>query len=268
MSPTARGLRLVTWNCCRGPLAAKLAALDALHADIAVLQECPKPARQSDQFRWLGDTPRQGVAVIARGEYRLRRLPAPDGAPRYALPVSIRGPEQFSLLAIWAMNDRPLRYVRAVVRTVELHRARLARGAMFVLGDFNSNTVWDREHPTTTNHSALVGQLAALGLHSCYHRATGESHGAESTPTFHLYRHASRPYHLDYCFAPSSWLSRLSAVTIGAHERWMRHSDHRPLIMDFTPPAVDVTASRQPRRGPDDPPPARPAAPHARRARR
>ena len=268
MTTAARGLRLVTWNCCRGPLAAKLTALETLHADIAVVQECPKPARQSDQFLWRGDTPRQGLAVIARGDFRLRRLPARADTPRYAMPVSVTGPEQFSLLAIWAMNDRPLRYVRAVVRAVALHRARLARGTTFVLGDFNSNTIWDREHPTAANHSALVGHLAALGLHSCYHRSTGEAHGAERTPTFHLYRHASRPYHLDYCFAPPSWLSRLTAVTIGAHESWMRHSDHRPLIMDFAPAGDGITPSPPPLPGPVVPPPAPPAAPRARRARR
>lgn len=226
-------MRVVTWNCCRGPLASKLAALDTLQADIAVLQECPRPPAQSSQLLWFGDNPRQGLAVIARRAFRLRRLRAIAGAPRHIAPVAVTGPMPFPLFAVWAMNDRPHHYVRGVVRMVALCRARLRRTPGLLLGDLNSNAMWDRKDPASLNHSALVRDLAALGMHSCYHVVTGEAHGAESRPTFHLHRNRQRPYHIDYCFAPRAWIAAATTVTVGTHEDWSMHSDHMPLIVDF-----------------------------------
>jgi len=50
-SPTSAvpKLRLVTWNCCCGPFSKKVPLLDLLMPDIAVIQECPRPATTSDQ---------------------------------------------------------------------------------------------------------------------------------------------------------------------------------------------------------------------------
>jgi endonuclease/exonuclease/phosphatase family metal-dependent hydrolase len=227
-------LRIVTWNCCRGPRERKLAMLASLHADIAVVQECPRPDRQSNQSLWFGDNDRQGVAVIASGEYRLRRLKQVLDVPAFAVPVAVTGPASFTLLAVWAKATRPYRYVQGVVRAVDLYRRRLARTNAVVLGDFNSNRIWDHEHPPTANHSALVDRLGALGMRSCYHTFFDEPQGAETTSTFHLYRRADRPYHLDYCFAPQAWLPALRDVTVGDFATWMSFSDHRPIIADFT----------------------------------
>ncbi len=226
-------MRIVTWNCCRGPLATKLAALASLSPDIAVVQECPRPAAQSPQFLWFGDNPRHGVAVLAFGDFRVRRLPARPGTPRFFAPVAISGPLPFALLAAWAMPDQPYRYVEAVIRAVQLYRTRLARAGTLLLGDLNSNAIWDAQHKPDRSHSALVRTLAALDMHSCYHEFHREAHGVESTPTFHLYRQEARAYHLDYCFAPRRWLSALQSVTVGPFETWAQHSDHRPIVMEF-----------------------------------
>jgi hypothetical protein len=39
-------VRLVTWNCCSGPLDRKLSDLATLAADIAVVPECPRPRKR------------------------------------------------------------------------------------------------------------------------------------------------------------------------------------------------------------------------------
>jgi len=39
-------VRLVTWNCCSGPLDRKLSDLATLEADIAVVPECPRIPEQ------------------------------------------------------------------------------------------------------------------------------------------------------------------------------------------------------------------------------
>jgi exonuclease III len=234
-------VRIVTWNCCRGPLATKLAALETLLPDIAVLQECPRPATQSPQFLWFGDNPRHGVGVLAFGGFRLRRLPRRDGTPKHIAPVAVSGPMQFALLAVWAMPHQPYRYVEAVIRAVDLFRTRLARADTLLLGDLNSNAIWDAEHKPDRSHSALVRTLAGLGMQSCYHEFFREAHGAESTPTFHLYRQEARAYHLDYCFAPRRWVSALQSVTVGPFQTWAQHSDHRPIVLEFAHESKLVT---------------------------
>lgn len=62
-------MRLVTWNCCRGPYARKMPLLDALAPDIAVVQECAKPEFQSPNCLWFGDNPNK----VSRFE-RCRRI--------------------------------------------------------------------------------------------------------------------------------------------------------------------------------------------------
>jgi endonuclease/exonuclease/phosphatase family metal-dependent hydrolase len=110
-----------------------------------------------------------------------------------------------------------------------------------LLGDFNSNTIWDAEHPSDRSHSALVRYLEGLGLVSAYHSRYEEVQGRESRPTFFLYRHLQRPYHIDYCFLPATWLHRVSDVTVGGHAAWSAKSDHMPLTVDIG----DVAAANQ-----------------------
>jgi len=104
-----------------------------------------------------------------------------------------------------------------------------------LLGDFNSNTIWDAEHPSDRSHSALVRYLRGMGLVSAYHSRYAEEQGRETRPTFFLYRHQQRPYHIDYCFLPATWLGRMRDVTVGGHGVWASKSDHMPLTVDVGP---------------------------------
>lgn len=228
-------MRLVTWNCCRGAFAKKAPLLDAFDAVIAILQECARPVAESRQCLWFGDNVRQGIAVVARAPYRLRRLkPLPD-VPKFMVPVRIEGPEKLLLLAVWSKAERPHRYVRGVLRGIAMYRRRIARTPTIVAGDLNSNAIWDSEHPSDRNHSALVDVLRKLGLVSCYHEFHDERHGEETHPTYYFQWKRRRPYHLDYCFAPTAWAKRLSRVEVGSYDPWTKHSDHRPLLVEFTP---------------------------------
>jgi endonuclease/exonuclease/phosphatase family metal-dependent hydrolase len=68
---------------------------------------------------------------------------------------------------------------------------------------------------------------------SGYHQFFEEPHGSETRPTFYLLWKESRPYHLDYCFIPRSWASRVVRVDVGSFEEWRKHSDHRPLLVEI-----------------------------------
>ena len=229
-------MRLATWNCCRGPYLKKAALLSALSPDIAVIQECAKPEVESDQCLWFGDNPRQGIAVVTAGDYRLRRLPIADEVPNYVFPIEVTGPTSFSLFAVWSKGGQRYPYVEAVVQAAELYRALIESGPTVLLGDFNSNVIWDWKRPR--NHSALVSMLAQLGLVSAYHHFFGEAQGQETRSTYYFHWKEHRPYHIDYCFVPESWAARLHSVEVGSYEDWKQHSDHRPLIVEVAPVPV------------------------------
>jgi hypothetical protein len=207
---------LVTWNCCRGPYLKKAALLDSLSADLAVLQECARPPAESDHCLWFGDNPRQGIAVIAKPPYSLARLPVRRAVPKFIVPVAVTGPRSFTLLAVWSKARQKHSYVEAVVKAVRMYRELLAAGPAVVIGDFNSNTFWDKSRPADRNHSALVKMLGGLNLVSAYHTHFGEAQGAETRPTYYFQWKEKQPY-----------------VEVAGYEEWKQHSDHRPVIVEL-----------------------------------
>src|SRR5688572_12646527 len=158
-------MRLVTWNRCRGPDASKLPVLAALSASVSVIPECPQPP-DTNSMLWFGNNPRRGIAVPASEPYRISPAETRD-APRYAFPVRVIGPTSFLFLTIWSQRNPDFRYVRAVIRAVEIYRDLIVSQPTVIAGDFNSNTIYKR--PPGQNHSSLVQQLTSLGLVSAYH---------------------------------------------------------------------------------------------------
>lgn len=226
-------MRLLTWNACRGAFERKLALLDPLGADLLVLQEIAAPTSPIEGVLWYGGNPRQGVAVVARGPYTLRPIAERPGAPKFVIPVAVDGPEPFLLFAVWTLGTRPLRYVRALFAALDLYADLMTERPVVFLGDFNSNAIWDHEHPTDRSHSALVARLKAHGLVSAYHHHQKERHGHETTPTFYLHWDEAKPFHLDYCFLPRVWAKRIRSVEVGSFEDWKSVSDHRPLWVEL-----------------------------------
>ena len=89
-------MRIVAWNCCRGPIAKKVSALEALHPDVAVLSEALAPTEESDQLLWFpSNASRLGVRVMSFGQSKLRRLKTAD-LPNCVVPVRVSGPVDFS----------------------------------------------------------------------------------------------------------------------------------------------------------------------------
>jgi hypothetical protein len=201
-----------------------------------VIQECARPVSQSSRSLWFGDNPSQGIAVIANGLYRIRALPAAGGLSKYVIPVEVFGPINFLIIAVWAQRNAAGRYVEGVVRAVDLYRHLFARYPTVLIGDLNSNAIWDSSHPVDFSHSSLVKLLSELGLVSSYHYFHQESHGAEKQPTHYFRWNEERPFHIDYCFTPKDWATSLQAIEVGSFEEWKAHSDHRPIIVDLAPP--------------------------------
>ena len=156
------------------------------------------------------------------------------------LPVEVRGPADFHLLAVWAMNQRISRsedeeLPGQSLEPVKHYRGFLETGPAIVAGDFNNNVRWDKGKKAT-NHARTVAGLERLGLASEYHVGRGELHGKEELAT--LYRRQRNPngpkHHVDYCFLPLEWCSHVRGVEVGAFDTWVGKglSDHLPLIVD------------------------------------
>ena len=99
-----------------------------------------------------------------------------------------------------------------------------------LVGDFNSNTIWDRPR-RKSNHSNVVKFLEEKEIYSCYHLYHKQEQGKEKHPTLYMYRHKDKPYHIDYCFISKELAKNLYSVDVGAFDAWCTHSDHVPVIV-------------------------------------
>jgi exodeoxyribonuclease III len=227
-------MRLVTWNCNKGAYSKKVPLLEPMAADIAVIQECAKPGDESNRCRWFGDKANQGVLVLAGPAYSIRRLPALEGVPKFVIPVGVSGPGiEFTLLAVWAKGRSMSGYVQCVLTAVGMYRELIASLPCVLMGDMNSSVAYARHCTSEFNHSILVTLLESVGFSSAYHCFFDESQGIESRPTYYHRWNEHSPFHIDYCFLPSSWAKQIAHVEVGGFDDWKGLSDHRPLLVDI-----------------------------------
>lgn len=219
-------MRLATWNCCGGPLPEKMTALSRLAADLAVVPESPRPPTDLPGQIWVGEPKKKGLAILAGPGIDLELVDVGEALLNYIVPIQVRGPRLFLLLAVWTQNGGDDKYVRGLVRAVDACASHISSQDTVVMGDFNSNTVWDKEHPKDRNHSALVQELDSLGLESAYHAKYGEEQGAEQQHTFFFHKNEESRHHIDYCFIPKAWRGALKSVTVEPFADWKKYSDH------------------------------------------
>lgn len=239
-------LRIVTWNC-QGAFRRKAEDVARFAPDLAVIQECepldklkfPAGVATPTAQLWFGDsgkngTSYKGVGIFSYTNLKLKVAKGYDPAIRHCVPIRVSGPVSFNLVAVWAMNhkDRKLSYVGQVHLALHAYARFIRRKETVLIGDFNSNSIWDGER-SNGSHGGVVQHLAKRHIHSVYHTHFGEAHGAESRSTFFLQRNRAKPYHLDYCFVPQSWLPRLQSLSVGSYADWITRSDHCPLFVEF-----------------------------------
>jgi exodeoxyribonuclease III len=226
-------MRLLTWNLCRGSLHSKGHAVVSLGFDVAVLQEVSKPHEQAGHVLWFGRNPRLGMAVLSSDQYILRELPRSEDIPELVVPIDVRGPRNFILLAVWTLRQKHFRYIRAASKAIDHYSSFFDSGPVVMLGDFNANKIWDSHHPPDLNFSSMVTRLQQRGLVSAYHHHRTQAFGSETDATFYLQWNQSKPYHIDYCFLPRTWADDIVRVEVGDFEQWKTVSDHRPLLVEL-----------------------------------
>ena len=220
-------MRIVTWNCCRGPLEKKLAALSSLSPDLAIIAESSKPVGESSQNLWFpSGVSKLGIHVKAWGLYQLERLPIAD-LPNCVVPVRVTGPKNFYLLAVWTWPAPS--YIKAFMNALAAYSDLFEKGQVVIAGDFNGNPIFDKPG-TRLKWGDAFSSLSERGLVSAYHHANTESYGGESHATHHFQRKTERPFHIDFCFVPKSWTEDGFQSYIASGENWSTLSDHFPLV--------------------------------------
>ena len=230
-------MRIVTWNCQMG-FDKKVEALLSQNPDVAVVPECSEKStvaieRRGYKTLWFGSNSLKGLGVFCRKDWSIRALPQPQ--QKWIVPVEVDAPTPFTLLAVWACRTgikKAENYIGQVYQALISHPEWFDGTPVVLAGDLNSNKIWDPER-VVGNHSDVVNILAERGLVSGYHEFFGEAQGAESRPTIYFYRHADRPFHIDYIFIPREWATRLKTVDVGEYEIWSKLSDHCPVTVDI-----------------------------------
>ncbi|BBK77769.1 endonuclease/exonuclease/phosphatase family protein [Clostridium butyricum] len=222
-------MRIVTWNC-NGGFRNKFEYIKKYNADIYVIQECENPLTSDDNsykefaqnYMWVGYK-NKGLGIFGNQNIKLTN----NNWDTYGLEwfISCTVNDNFTLLGLWGSGN----YIEDIYVYLKIHQRQLeGLEKVVVCGDFNSNSIWDKKHKRRT-HSAVVEDLEKLNLYSCYHLKNDEVQGSETKPTFYLYRKSNKGYHIDYCFCSKEHLKDLQ---IGEFSKWIKLSDHMPLVVD------------------------------------
>jgi exonuclease III len=222
-------MKIASWNC-NGKFREKYKIIKETNADIYVIQECENPEETKnedyqvfgDNCIWIGNNRNKGLGIFASPNIIITN----NDWPSYSLRnfISVKVNDSFDLLAVWAGKPYIEEYF-----IYHLINEKYYNDNMLVIGDFNSNKIWDKKHQHR-NHSAAVELLNDIGLISAYHLKYNEEQGKETVDTFFLYRHKSKGYHIDYAFANEKSVRSFKILT---DDIWLNHSDHRPIVLEL-----------------------------------
>jgi exonuclease III len=246
-------MKIVTWNC-NGALRKKLHDVDALDADLLVIQECEDPQFYQKSYRewagdylWIGTSKNKGIGVFPkngnrvspslwRGTFTINGLSSDHPSLTWStsdlklfLPFKVNS--DLTILAVWTKGSdaEAFGYIGQLWKYLQIHAHDLSRPATMIVGDLNSNAIWDKMD-RWWSHSGVISELANANIHSLYHHAMSEDQGSESAPTFFLHRKINKPYHIDYAFVSADLLNKC-AIQVGDSSDWLHVSDHMPLIV-------------------------------------
>lgn len=234
-------MKIVTWNC-NGALRNKFENLSDFNADIYIIQECENPKQTNhDEYKswannylWNGENKNKGLGIFVKDKINIELLNwsnlYKDHTVKHFLPCLIN--DEFQLLGIWSsQNNSPnFGYIGQIWKYLQLNKLFFKK--IIIAGDFNSNSIWD-EWDRWWNHSDVVKELKELEIESLYHKFYKEEQSKETKPTFFLHRKTEKPYHIDYVFASKDISENLTKFEIAEKAKWLRLSDHLPVICEL-----------------------------------
>lgn len=261
-------MKIVSWNCQYGFDGEKPETIKKFDADILVIPECREQDMEGSGFGttnrdWYGDHKETqglpeniraerdlGIGVFWKEGITIARLPewentlSKDTNFRYLIPYKVAGKfAPFTLIAVWTKNKLDmtdsLDYVQKAHAAIDHYTdIGLLNGRVILIGDFNSNKIWDDYYRKDKNHSALVEKLEKLGIKDCSNSG-GEN---DRSTYYYYYRGEERRVVDDYCFA-SAQIANSAKFSVPSAEEWKPNesgqkrrrglSDHCPLTVDF-----------------------------------
>lgn len=234
-------MKIITWNCNMA-FRNKYESIISEKPDILIIPECESLEKlkiQSDKifyndFYWYGLNVNKGLGIFTFGNLKIKLIESFNPNFKFIIALSIYNKdEEFTVLAVW--TQKPSNhdcYTEQIWNAVNYYEDLLNKEKLIIVGDFNSNTIWDKPK-RVYNHSNLVKLLEEKNILSSYHIYHKEKQGEESNPTLFLHRKFEKPYHIDYCFTSKYFIERLYKVEVGNYENWTKLSDHKPLIITF-----------------------------------
>ncbi|MES2646977.1 MAG: endonuclease/exonuclease/phosphatase family protein [Bacteroidota bacterium] len=199
-------MKIITWNCNMA-FRKKASIILTQKPDILIIVECEHPDKllyedetpKPTDLLWFGKNQHKGLAIFSYGNYRFKTLENHNENFKMIIPLEITGGHfNFTLYLVWAHNpgDEDGRYITQVWKAITYYDNLLTDKPSMLIGDFNSNTIWDNKKNRMGSHSAVVKQLEDKGIFSTYHIHHKQTPGTEKHPTFYLYRHENKPYHI------------------------------------------------------------------------
>jgi len=261
-------LRIVSWNCHYGFNGEKPQTIKEFKSDILVIPECREMDMEKSGYDekhrdWYGDHKEAtekgeintekdlGIGLFWKDGITVEPLPQWKNSLkdnynfRYLIPYEVKGNfESFTLIAVWtkakyiAGEKDHLEYVQKAHAAIDHYNdLGLLNGRVILIGDFNSNIIWNGCYRKEQNHSTLIEKLEKIGIKEC----SSLSENKNNTYIYYT-KNGEKQVIDDYCFASvkMSDSSKLSVpgsdewILTNGVKRWRGLSDHCPIIVDFT----------------------------------
>ncbi|MEV5024778.1 hypothetical protein [Paenibacillus sp. LPE1-1-1.1] len=200
-------------------------------ADIKVIQECSKDSLMESHI-WFGDSPLKGIGIGFKHGINFNLASCYTQSYKWIIPIEVQTNEyDFILIAVWLKRDKKYAYVGPFIQAMKYYLPILSGKKLVIIGDFNSNSIWDQKYINKGNHSEMINLLNQNEISSLYHTYFNEKYGKETKFTYYHKRNPSSGFHLDYCFISNDLLNRIGNFDVGKRSDWIDKSDHVPLII-------------------------------------
>ena len=228
-------MQIVSWNSHQ-KFREKIKMFSPDFIDVLIVQECENTDAAAIAYKnagwkyvWTGDNIHKGLGIFVPISIEIERLHWVISDCKYFLPVQIS--HSIVMVGVWAKGGKSnsVRYAGQITRLLDSHMREIERNSASIIGDFNSNSIWDKRHKTA-NHTQNNMRLNSIGLQSLYHFVHSAENGLEKHLTFYLSYNKAKPYHIDYAYIPVSVLAN-SQIEIGMPDYWLEYSDHMPLFI-------------------------------------
>nr|AGS53929.1 predicted protein [uncultured bacterium contig00087] len=270
-------MKIVSWNCRGGFDGDKPKIINESFndADILVIPECRKMdmdvkiegySNDKEHRDWYGDGKEvvkdeagnpnkiynRGIGIFCKKGITIKQNEKWDkelrdnNDYRYLVPYNVSSEKfgAFTLIAVWTkgrlkgVKEDKFEYVEKIHAAIDKYKKiGLLDDRVILIGDFNSNKVWDKEYNKELNHSKLVCKLE-----NEYGIIEYSESNKENYSTYHYYHKEEKEVIDDYCFASKN-IAKSAEFTVPASSEWDKGeniklwkglSDHCPICVEFT----------------------------------